>query len=141
MREGVDDSPADREVMAMMVVVAVSVVGVLLLVAATLAFRYVRRPGLQALDQEDVALSEPVASQIRILRSPEELNEAIERASTTEQTLATMASKRAARYSRFTGSDSTPRVALEGRPLSAVKRLRIDDEHPGTPPGSVEPGM
>jgi hypothetical protein len=126
----------------MIVAVAVGVVGVLLLVAATLAIRYVRRPGLAALNPEGIASpNEPVISQIRILRSPEELNEAIERASTTEQTLATMASKRAARYSRFSGTEDMPRIGLEGRPLSAVKRVRIDDEHPDGSPGSAEPGM
>ncbi|HEY7134702.1 MAG TPA: hypothetical protein VIB48_06525 [Acidimicrobiia bacterium] len=128
--------------MAMIVAVAVGVAVVLVLLATTVAIRYVRRPGLEALDPDAVALpSEPVVSQIRILRSPEELNEAIERASTTEQTLATMASKRAARYSRFAGSDTTPRLGVEGRPLSAVKRLPIDDEHPDLPPGTAEPGM
>lgn len=126
----------------MIVAVAVGVVCVLLLVAATMAIRYLRRPGLQALNPEGIALpSEPVVSQIRILRSPEELNEAIERASTTEQTLATMASKRAARYSRFSGTEDAPRLALEGRPLSAVKRLRIGDDHPGPSPESAEPGI
>jgi hypothetical protein len=129
--------------MAMIVAVAVGVLVVLVLLAATVAIRYLRRPGLEALDPDALEPpSEPVASQIRILRSPEELNEAIERASTTEQTLATMASKRAARYSRFSGSETAPRPGLEGRPLSAVKRLPIDeDDHPDVPPGTAEPGM
>jgi hypothetical protein len=128
--------------MAMIVAVAVGVAVVLVLLAMTMAIRYVRRPGLQPLNPDAIDLpSEPVASQIRILRSPEELNEAIERASTTEQTLATMASKRAARYSRFAGSDTTPRLGIEGRPLSAVKRLPIDNDHPDVPPGTAEPGM
>ena len=126
----------------MIVAVAVGVAVVLVLLAMTMAIRYVRRPGLGPLNPDAVELpSEPVASQIRILRSPEELSEAIERASTTEQTLATMASKRAARYSRFAGSDATPRLGIEGRPLSAVKRLPIEHDHPDLPPGTAEPGM
>jgi uncharacterized protein YjbI with pentapeptide repeats len=128
--------------MAMIVAVAVGVAVVLVLLAITMAIRYVRRPGLQPLNPDAIELpSEPVVSQIRILRSPEELTEAIERASTTEQTLATMASKRAARYSRFAGSDTTPRLGIEGRPLSAVKRLPIGNDHPDLPPGTAQRGI
>jgi hypothetical protein len=123
--------------MAMVVAVAVGVGCVLVLVLLA-GVRYVRRPGLGPLDPASVALpSEPVATQIRILRSPEELDAAIQRASTTEATLAEMASKRAARYSRFNGPRLTGRDAPEGAPR--VTRLRIGDDPP--PAGTAEPGM
>ena len=138
----------------MVVAVAAGVVCVLVLLAATIAVRYVRRPGLMALDPASVALpSEPVAPQIRILRSPEELNAAIERASTTEATLAEMASKRAERYTRFTGRRDVPGSRdLPGPPRdlpgprdggapSRVTRLRIGDEPLPPASGTAEPGM
>jgi hypothetical protein len=140
--------------MAMVVAVAAGVVCVLVLLAATIAVRYVRRPGLMALDPASVALpSEPVAPQIRILRSPEELNAAIERASTTEATLAEMASKRAERYTRFTGRRDVPGPRdLPGPPRDLpgprdggaaprVTRLRIGDEPLPPASGTAEPGM
>jgi hypothetical protein len=82
---------------------------------------------------------EPAPQQIRILRSAEELDAAIERASTTEAALAEMASKRAARYNRFSGPRAvTRRLDSDGTPR--VTRLRIGDE-PTPPAGTAEPGM
>jgi hypothetical protein len=125
----------------MVVAVAVGVVIVLAL-AVVAAVRYLRRPELTPLAPETVALApESSGSQIRILRDPDELNAAIERASNTEQTLAAMASKRAARYSRFSGSEVT-RVDDDVRPRSSVRRLRIDETSSDPqPPQTAEPGM
>jgi hypothetical protein len=132
---------ADRGVIAMVVAVAVGVGCVLLLAVGVAALRYFRRPSLEPLDPAGLSAlpSEPRTPQIRILRSPEELDAAIERASTTEAALAEMASKRAARYSRFGG----PRAANSRNEPDGprVTRLRIGDDP--TPPatGTAEPGI
>jgi hypothetical protein len=124
----------------MVVAVAVGVGCVLVLVALAGVLRYVRRPVLEPLDPASVALPrEPAPQQIKILRSAEELDAAIERASTTEAVLAEMASKRADRYNRFSGPRSvTRRLDSDGTPR--VTRLRIGDE-PTPPAGTAEPGM
>jgi hypothetical protein len=122
-------------------VVAVAVgVGCVLLLVVLVVVRYGRRPVLEPLDPASVALPrEPAPQQIRILRSAEELDAAIERASTTEAALAEMASKRAARYNRFSGPRAvTRRLDSDGTPR--VTRLRIGDE-PTPPAGTAEPGM
>lgn len=124
----------------MVVAVAVGVVCVLLLLAALIAVRFRRRlPALEPLDPATVAQpSEPASPQIKILRSQEELDRAIERASETEAALAEMASKRAARYSRFNGPRSVTGRIPDGTPR--VTRLRIGDD-PTPPAGTAEPGM
>ncbi len=123
----------------MVVAVAIGVACVLVLAAALAIVRYGRRPTLEPLDPGTIGVApEPVAPQIRILRSPEEINDAIQRATTTEAAIAEMASKRAARYSRFGGPRSVPDRAKDERPR--VTRLRIGDE-PGPPTGTAEPGM
>jgi hypothetical protein len=77
----------------MVVAVAVGVGCVLVLVALAGVLRYVRRPVLEPLDPASVALPrEPAPQQIKILRSAEELDAAIERASTTPTSLRTSAS-------------------------------------------------
>ena len=123
----------------MVVAVAVGLGCLLLLTVAAVAVRYMRGPALEPLDP--AALSMPRESptpQIRILRSPEELNEAIERATVTEAALAEMASKRAARYSRFGPRGLNARIAADQTPR--VTRLRIGDD-PTPPAGTAEPGM
>ncbi|HZR14799.1 MAG TPA: hypothetical protein VFC33_16290 [Acidimicrobiia bacterium] len=130
--------------MAMLIAVAAGGVFVVV-VAAMLVLWARRRPALEQIDPQSVELAaDPPSSQVRILRSREELAEAIERATTTEQALAAMASRRAARYTRFggsaTGASKTP--ALADHPGVTPLRGIGDTPAPPVPPtGTADPGI
>ena len=125
--------------------VAVAAGGVFVVVVAAMLVLWVRRrPSLEQIDPESVELAvEPRSSQVRILRSPEELSAAIERATTTEQALAAMATRRAARYTRFggaatSGASGAARTGGDVMPLRGVGDAPVP---PVPPTGTTDPGI
>lgn len=124
--------------------IAVAAGGVLVVVIAAMLVVWARRrPPLEQIDPESVELAaEPPSSQVRILRSPQELSEAIERATTTEQALAAMASRRAARYTRFGGAMAHGKDAAHaGAEVTPLRGIGDAPAPPHPPTGTADPGI